>query len=175
MSRQDIAGLACKILGLYMIIQGINVMANVLIFNWASPNQLIPISSVLSSFILLFIFGILLWGCSDRLSAFMAGGTVASKEGADSAITPNDVQRIAFSVLGLYFLGNSLPSLLSVLSSLLTLNQVGLSQQVLTTMARPIIEFLVGLGIFFGSQGLVNLLNSLRAAGVKKEYDPEDE
>lgn len=175
MNKRELAGLACKILGVYLIIQGITVIANILVTALTNPNQSIPISNVLSSFILLILFGSLLWGCSDWLAAFIAGGAGEAKEQDGSGITPNDVQRIAFSVLGLYLLGKALPNLLSVMGSFLSLYHFALNLQLLTMLAHPIIEFLVGLGIFLGSSGLVNLLSFLRTGGVKGKRYPEDE
>jgi len=37
-----------------------------------------------------------------------------------------------------------------------------------------ITEFIIGLGIFLGSQGLVNFLNNLRGAGLKREDIDEE-
>jgi len=62
-SKREIASLACKILGIYLVIQGINVMANVLYLSIATPNQIDSGSSIniIFPYMFLIIFGILLW------------------------------------------------------------------------------------------------------------------
>lgn len=175
MSKQEIASLSCKILGLYMLIQSASVLANSLIAELVSSSLGLSLGTAIFPFIVLMIFGILLWVGSDRISVVMVGENSLPREEKSSPITPDDIQRVAFSVLGLFFIGRSLPQLPSVFTSFLRLHQIALNPQLLSTLAQPIIQFLVGLGIFFGSSGLVNLLSSLRKAGVKEKDDTEDE
>jgi hypothetical protein len=41
-------------------------------------------------------------------------------------------------------------------------------------VAGTIAQFIIGLGIFLGSQGLVNLLNAIRYSGLNREKHFED-
>lgn len=172
MSKREIASLACKILGIYMIIQGINVSANVLSISIATPNQIAPGSlfNIIFSFIFLILFGVLLWFFSDKLSAIMVTGENHSNEG--SGIEVSDIQRVSFSVLGLFFLGNSLPKLVSTLTSMYSMSGLPNSiTRLLIGAGGTITQLIVGLGIFLGSQGLVNFLNNIRHVGLKREDD----
>lgn len=174
MSKREIASLACKILGIYMVVQGINVMANVLSVSIVTPNQIAPGSSIniVFPFIFLIIFGVLLLFLSDKLSVSMVKGEIHSNEGL--GINASDIQRISFSVLGLFFLGSSLPKLVSTLTSIYSMSELNSTTRLLLGAGGAITQFIVGLGIFLGSQGLVNFLNAIRTAGLKKEDDYEE-
>ncbi|KLU61327.1 hypothetical protein CEB3_c22670 [Peptococcaceae bacterium CEB3] len=177
MSKEEIAALACKILGVYLVVQGINVMLNVSAMYWFAPQQG-PGNNVLlmiSPFLFLIVFGVLLWLLSDNLGATMVKGEPKFRE--DSAITANSIQRVAFSVLGLLLLGNSLPKLVSDLVNLYLVKGLPNSAARLfgpLGFTGVIVQFVIGLGIFLGSQGLVNLLKIVRGAGLAKDKEPDD-
>jgi len=173
MSKREIASLACKILGIYIIIQGINVLSSVVLFvSTATSNQVANGGYINIIFSLVYIFfGVLLWFFSDKLSAIMVTGENYSKEGA--AIEVSDIQRIAFSVLGLYFIGRSLPILISTLFDSIRGLPNSFTGFTLFASVGTISEFIIGLGIFLGSQGLVNFLNNMRTAGLNREDDNE--
>jgi hypothetical protein len=172
LSKHEIAILACKILGVYMIIQGINVLANVVTATFIMPDQSAStmLVNVIFPFIFLIIFGIILWFLSGKLSAFMVKGEAHSKE--DSDIKANDLQRVAFSFLGLLFMGTSLPKLISGLMNFIAMKEmIDTTMRLLPGLLGNIAQLIIGLGIFFGSQGLVNLLEYIRHFGLKKEQD----
>lgn len=171
MSKREIASLACKVLGIFFIIQGTNVLSNILLYSMATPDPIANERPLNIIFSLFYIFvGVLLWFLSDKMSAIMVTGESNSNKG--SGIEAGDIQRVAFSVLGLYFMGNSLPRLVTNLSTLSgSPNSI---TRIILGSVGGITEFIIGLGIFFGSQGLVNFLNILRTAGLKKENGSED-
>ena len=76
MSKREIASLACKILGIYIMIQGINVLSSVVLsISIATANQMANQSFLNIIFSLIYIlFGVLLWFLSDKLSAIMVTG-----------------------------------------------------------------------------------------------------
>ena len=171
MSKREIASLACKILGIYIIIQGINVLSSVVLFvSTTTPDPMAHESFFNSIFSLVYIlFGVLLWSFSDKLSAVMVAKGNHSKEGA--GIQASEIQSVAFSVLGLYFIGSSLPKLVSTLTSSMRGLPNSSTGFILLGSVGIITEFIIGIGIFLGSQGLVNFLNSMRTAGLKREED----
>ncbi|HEY8911122.1 MAG TPA: hypothetical protein VIM51_12725 [Desulfosporosinus sp.] len=171
MSKTEMASLACKILGIYIIIQGINVFSSVLLFApTPAPDQMAHENFVNIIFSLVyFIFGVLLLFFSDKLSAVMVTGGTHTKEVA--GIEVSDIQRVAFSVLGLYFMGSSLPKLVSTLTSAMRALPNSFTGFILLGSVGIITEFIIGLGIFLGSQGLVSFLNNMRTMGLKKEDD----
>lgn len=175
MNKREIASLACKILGIFIIIQGTNVLANVLSYSIATQNTVAHESLINTIFSLVYIlFGGLLWFQSDKLSAIMVTEESPSDKGTGVGIS--DIQRVSFSVLGLYFIGNSLPKLVSNLLSMYSLlnRQPESTARLLLSLGGVITELIIGLGIFLGSQGLVNFLNFTRTAGLKRKIDSEE-
>lgn len=175
MSNREVASLACKILGIYIIMQGLNVFSSVVISNSIAIQNNMPHESFINIiFSLVYIlFGVILWFFSDKLSSIMVKGENHSKEGSD--IGAGDIQRVAFSVLGLYFMGSSLPELVSTLMSVSSMSELpDLIKMRLLVSGGSITEFIIGLGIFIGSHGLVNLLNNLRTVGLKRKDISEE-
>ena len=170
MSKREIASLACKILGIYIIIQGINIFSSIILLVSTTPSdEMVPGIFINIIFSLVYIlFGVLLWFFSDRLSAIMVLGGNHSKE--DLGIEVSDIQRVAFSVLGLYFIGSSLPNLVFILTSSMRELPNSFTGLLLGSVG-VITKFIIGLGIFLGSQGLVNFLNNMRTVGLKREDD----
>lgn len=103
MSMRNIASLGCKILGLFSIIQGLDGSSNVFSVIIISTNnnsiETSRIITLIASFLLPIIFGFILWIFSDKLSVIMVKEDAQSNIGL---VTKGDeIQRIAFSVLGL--------------------------------------------------------------------------
>lgn len=170
MTQREFAGLACKVLGVYMIMQGLNVLGNVAGVQAATPDPLAlknPLS-IIFPFLFLIVFGILLWLFSDKLAGIMVKN--GSQPVGTQGIKASDIQKVAFSVIGLWFLGNSLPKLVSVLTTMFSTRQFSnFGMRVMFAAAGPINQLIIGLGIFLGSQGLVKLVNTARHGGLRRE------
>lgn len=175
MSKRDIASLACKAIAIFLIIQGVNIIANLISFYITVPNltgMMEPeqITNMIFPYFSLLIFGGLLWAFSDKLALIMINGEIDPSLSEDLKIEAIDVQRILFTILGLYFMGNSLPKIVSALINMYLMSDLPyLPKTLLPNTIGDISQFILGLGIFLGSQGLVNLLQILRNLGVKKE------
>jgi len=163
-SKQEIASLACKILGVYMIIQGINVMVNVIPVNSFTSQQEFSNNLLVTiiPFVFLIIFRVLLWPLSNKLADIMVKGESNFRD--ESGIKVSDIQRVSFSVLGLLLLGNSIPKLVSVLVSFYTMrgminSTVRLIGQL--GVAGTIAQFIIGLGIFLAHRDWLTCLMPL--------------
>lgn len=177
MNKQEIASLACKILGIYMVLQGINVMVNIIPVYLFTPRQGFSNNLLVTiiPFAFLIIFGVLLWPLSNKLADMMVKGEPNFRE--ESGIKASDIQRVSFSVLGLLLLGNSIPKLVSALVTLYTMR--GMTNSTVRLfgqlgLAGTITQFIFGLGIFLGSRGLVNMLNAIRYAGLNRDTHFDD-
>ncbi|MEL7568551.1 MAG: hypothetical protein AAGU27_27290 [Dehalobacterium sp.] len=166
MNNREVASLACKILGMYIIIQAINVLFT---FFYVSVTTSFQDNILNLSFAIGYIlFGILLWYFSDKLSVIMVKTKNCDKESLSLDI--NSIQRVAFSVLGLFFIGNSLPKLVGLLCNIyLSMIDHNLSSILILRSGGIIAEFIIGLVIFLGSKGLVNFLNKMRNFGLEIE------
>jgi hypothetical protein len=104
MDIREIANLACKILGLYIIIQAFNIIFNFLYLAVTSSFQDQLVTLVFAIGYL--IFGILLWCFSGKLASLMV--KMKSNDSEQFRIDRQKmdvdcVQRVAFSVIGLFF------------------------------------------------------------------------
>ena len=174
MNGREIGNIACKILGIFFIIQGTNTLASIISFIASTPGLNGYESLLNTCFALIYIIcGVLLWFLSDKISVIMNTG----KRNADnkSVIEIGDIQRVSFSVLGLYFMGSSLPKLVTSLINMYFLtNAPNSTTRLILGLGGILIQFIIGLGIFLGSQGLVNFLKAMRSAGIKRENDSEE-
>jgi len=173
MIKEEISRLACKILSVFLIIQGVSAIANVLTYYMTSPNiENKYVGNIFFPFIFYVLLGILLWIFSNRLSVIMAKkDSNPCDSNKNTNISSEDAQRISFSVLGLYFLLNSIPPLISGLTTFYTVNQFDSSIRLLPNVAGYVTQSILGLLIFVGSQGLVNFLKAIRTAGVKEKQE----
>jgi hypothetical protein len=104
----------------------------------------------------------------------MVKGETLPNEGL--GIKGGDIQRILFSALGLLFIGNSLPKLVTTLTSMYSTRDVAnMTRRLLPGAIGGITQILLGAGVFLGSRGLVNLLNVVRYTGLKREDDFSEE
>ncbi|AFL99724.1 hypothetical protein Desde_1297 [Desulfitobacterium dehalogenans ATCC 51507] len=170
MNQREIASIGCKLIGIFFIVQGSRLLS----LNVPVAANMIADYSMVNIFysLITILFGVLLWYFSDKLAKVLV-----KKRNQNEVIGlgASDLQRIGFSVLGLYFIGHSLPELVTKLASLHTASY-GLPEPTglrVLFLGGPTTELLIGIGIFLGSQGLVNLLNLIRTAGLKRESDSE--
>ena len=166
MGNRELAGLACKIVSIYIMMQGINMAASILTFYHATFIQDFDFINIIYALIYIFT-GILLWIFSNKLSSIMVR---EEKKVSGSEITIDSIQRVAFSVLGLYFIGISLPRLVAVFAQ--TSSLLGGYESVLVLLLNSlsvVTQFVIGLLIFFGSTGLVNFMNSMRTPELKRD------
>ena len=165
MSNRELAGLACKIVGIYIMILGINISSNVFILYLSSPMLQSYFPNVIYALFYV-VIGIVLWIFSDRLSSIMVR---EEKKVSGSEITIDSIQKVAFSVLGLYFIGISLPRLVVVFAQMSSL--LGGYESVLVLLLNSlsvVTQFVIGLLIFFGSKGIGQFHEQHEDTGIKK-------
>lgn len=160
-----VAKLSCKILGLYTVVNSITGMFTIVLM----PQGTAGILKMIFPVVVQAIIGLLLWLLADTIANLM----ITDGDNSSASVSgKGDGQRIAFSVLGLFFIGTSIPKLISsILAVLFTPHQVQVAQPMITyrLLIKSTSQFVVGLVIFLGSNGLVGLLNTLRSAGLPKD------
>lgn len=169
-NKHEITSLAFKILGIYLVIQGFSVMLNVLAVSITAPAFIETgnVAKIIVPYVFPIVFGILLWVFPNRFTVSKGKEESLSKDGF--VINANDVERIIFSGLGLLFIGNSLPKLSTALLNIYIMADTPNTLiRLLPTTVGAIIQLVIGVGILLGSQGLVNLLNIIRNAGMMKK------
>lgn len=160
MDRKELGTLACKTLGLFLIIHGINLLANIIHSYLIAPEILPGVPEALAFPVTYICSGVLLWLFAGRLSGILVSRSGEGEEGA--AISAGDLGRLAFAVLGLYFAGDALPGLASTLVNmcLFTGALYGAASVFVSSLVAPVAQLLIGLALFFGSRGLAGFLNN---------------
>ncbi len=174
MTRHQVAALACKILGIYAIVKALGMPLQFLIVplrmvfrGVGGGTNILTLIGASASFVLLIVFGILLWRLADRLAGCMTSG--AEVPSVEERLRGADLQRIAFSVVGLFVLAHAIPEIPQLAYLLSAETQYGeMEIFAKAQIGRLVAKLVIGFGLFFGSRALVGLLNRLRTAGVKK-------
>lgn len=95
MNKREVASLASKVLGMFFIIQGTNVLSNIFVYSATTPNAIAHEYFLNSVFSLVYIIsGFLLWFFSGKLSIKMTDGENHSNK--DSDLTSVDLQGYYF-------------------------------------------------------------------------------
>ena len=189
MSKKDVANLACKLLALYTIVNGLTgglsglaTVSAILADNRGriGPSPLKVVLMSCGPFLIYIFVGIGLWYLSDRISNFIANEIHLGKNESLSKKTVEEVQTIAFSVLGLFFIGGALSKAVSPIISLLMVDSSNvpiINSQVqyanIGKLLEVVIQLAFGLWLLLGTQGLVYVLKRVRKAGVQQDRDSE--
>ncbi len=160
MTKHEIAILSFKVLCIYAVIQSIDRIYTFLYYLFYEkqidiadkPNLLM---SAVPSILMVFC-AIVLWFGAPLLAKSIFSEDVSEIKSQNSL---EDIQRVAFSIAGLYMLATSLPELVEVTTVILT---VPAENRNPGSMVHIIVTFLfqasLGFWLLFSSRGLVNFL-----------------
>ena len=163
MTKREIATLSFKVLSIYALIKAIDYLSPLI--NYMSKYRLSEVSILNFTFyaapMLLFLLcGGLLWFLSPLLASSISKSTIAE----DAAASLLSIQAVAFSIVGLYMVANSLPAI--VRSTIWHFTSaslyMGKSSPLLGDIMGSLVQIVLGLWLFFGSRGLVSFINSIR-------------
>jgi hypothetical protein len=176
MTKREVASLALKLLGIYAFILAISSFHSMMI-SLAIGAQYTGTTSHDSTFfllaagsgiplLLLIFLGWYLIAASERLSK----GLFPQEVGEDkiSALSSEDAQTIAFSVVGLLLLTKAVPNLFRVMlriSSALqykTLSATVIKTGIIQSSVVVVVQLALGLYLFLGSKGLSGLWHKLQ-------------
>ena len=162
MTKREIATLSFKVLSLYAFMKAIDKLSTLIYYAYrlsvtGIPNFIIYVAPVL----LFFLCGGLLWFLSPLLASSISKSTVPEDNAAASLLS---IQAVAFSVVGLYMLADSLPAI--VRSTIWHFTSaslyMGKSSPLLGDIMGSLVQIVLGLWLLFGSRGLVKFINSMR-------------
>lgn len=183
MTNKDIARLSCKLLSIYTLISAIKSLNYFVVlpfqeYGTGMFNIMIVLTAIPSTF--LFASGIILWVYADKLVKHL----VPDKELAagDPRRGLEDIQGVAFSVVGILILSDAAPKLMQVLLSIVLLLKLQyaipnewLNVTTITRSTGLVIQLIIGFWLFLGSRGIVGLLRKLREAGLKPSNNEDSQ
>jgi hypothetical protein len=184
-TKREIALLALKLIGIYCFIQALTFLASSLSLVGMNMAEMGLSRSLMVAGAALPILGYALSG--SVLLVFgnkISGKLLADKQtGAPTTeITTRDVQTLAFSIIGIYLIAASLPSLASLLWTIAyyyrkggpDLARAGV-ENVWRHAIQVAVEIVVGLGLFLGARGVSSLWFFLQKARGPKLLDSRGE
>jgi len=159
MTKKEIATLSFKLLSLYAILQLIDKLAYIisyLIYGDLSGVKFLNFIAWAVPPFLFLVCGILLWYTASPLASSLFK-TAALDDKFNASLT--DVQIVAFSVVGLFVLADSLPNFVRVAVWYSTsIEKSALSGDGAAFLLRSVFGF----WLLFGSRGIVNFIHKIR-------------
>lgn len=171
MSQLQITSLSLRLAGIYSLIQAILMIRPVInSFGFASQQPSVGTTLILGAsipFILLIIFGLLLFIGSNRISRRI----IREKTSTDisSELNSKKIQAIAFSILGVILVIISIPKILQIISNIVALQNAAdnsftiykLSRDTIAFGIGVVLQFLFGIYLFISGHSLSNLWHKI--------------
>jgi hypothetical protein len=183
MTKKEIVSLSLKLAGIYCLIMAITrlnfaIMSAVSALRqgfWDMLISITPFVVLLLSFtpvVLLLLFGAYLI-FSSKLPSKMASSMI--QEEKTTSFTFQDIQVLAFSIIGVWLLSSTIPTFIQVIVRITVLYSA--SQQsvpvfrnsyIISQIVVPVLKLALGIYLFSGSKGLAKLWQKLQSTrGMK--------
>ncbi len=164
MNKREIAVLACKVLGVSAIIAAFQlpVFGLMNILNKSDGGIWLPIISILTITLPLGA-GVFLWARAEVLAAQMVRGEETGSE--KPILIGDDIQAMAFSVVGLFFFVQGFPRFLSEIVHYATQGWPS-SGFYARLFSGSFLQLVLAIALFFGGRGLVEIWKRIRGGGV---------
>lgn len=176
MKIRELAYLAIRIFAVYLFVQGISHLVNLLSFTLPTYVQLLKIdvsySEVFlvtgSPILILFISSVLLWVFAERLSGFLI-----PKQSSESARTVQfqQIEGFVLSVVGLLIAIHAFTNLLATIFNYVNILSQGFrvdGTEHLISIGGQAILLIVGIVLLFRAEGFAYLLRKIRNFGMDK-------
>lgn len=177
MKKTEIAFLAMRILAIYVLYRAFDrliIDVYQVFIQVIMPNG--DLRLIITGFIpicLYVLLGVLLWVYSEKIAHHLLMN-VNDHEG-NTCINAKEIQVIAYSVLGLLVLANSLPELLNKTANAIIIQDSLLAAPshikmgTYLSLIEEAIQCAIGLVLLLGAKGLAGLLQIIREAGTTKK------
>ena len=175
MTKKEIVSLSLKLAGIYCLIMSISYLSFVSMnvaaaLRMESPwHMLTSITSFVSlllpftPFVLLLLFATYLI-FSRKLPLRMASSIIIQEEEATS-FTFQDIQMLAFSIIGVWLLSSAIPRLFA---TIVRMGDLQPAYYIISQMVTEVLKVALGIYLFLGGKGLVRLWQKSHSArGMK--------
>jgi hypothetical protein len=171
MTKHEIASLASKLLGIFSVIQSFRYLQTFGMrvgfsnTDSASSELFFIYGFTLLAFVITLVIGLLLFFHSKRAAIMFVGKVDISD--ASEPIKTDNIQAIAFSVVGVILITISLPRIFKIIFMVWLAYRDSLPRSVVSTQIYidifvSLIELALGLWLVFGTSGIINIINKLR-------------
>jgi hypothetical protein len=184
MSKKDFTFIALRIFAVYILIQSFMDLSQIVNF-YVIPffyeelqehvqTHVINMLLHLGPFLVQVVMGIVLWFNAEKMYPFFIPKNKNTTN--QDKLNPNQpllnvhqFQVAAVSIVGLVFIVHTLPSFFSLAQNWLSLKEIGMDYvgdkmktELTFAFLEKLLRLLLGFALFFGSRGLVGLLNRIR-------------
>ncbi|MDQ7096851.1 hypothetical protein REC12_24975 [Desulfosporosinus sp. PR] len=183
MEKKEIVELSCKVLAIYTIFNGFSkevvYLFNSIILPFFIPTHIFPgyqyqpkiLVEFASScqYLILLLLGVVLWLLSKKI----ANRIGIEKYSEDMKISVGDIRNVAFSILGLFFIGSSLPQIVNPIVQFFSEKTLlgGPNWASIEQLLQIVTQLAFGLFLLFYAQGLVRFLRNPEDPEVNHEKD----
>lgn len=174
-TRGDVAALAVRIFGIYLLLQALPLAMFVISQLLQSPR--LRVSGLMSEFgfvfygIYLVVFtgaGVWLVVKAVRIAAWLLPKTTGNAALPVVHGSPDGLQAVAFSIIGLYLAASAFPGVATIFAQYARFPS---DQSMFQQLVKPGVEFVVGLVLFFRSKRLAAYWQQTRAGSAAHAGD----
>ncbi len=172
MTKKEIVSLSLKLAGIYCLIMSIPHVGHVMaaVSTWRLGFLFMLIS--ITPFVLLLLFGAYLI-FSSKLPSKMASSMI--QEEKTTSFTFQDIQVLAFSIIGVWLLSSTIPTFIQVIVRITLLHStsqrsfsVFRDSYIISQIVAAVLKLALGIYLFSGSKGLAKLWQKFQSTrGVK--------
>ncbi|MDF2521049.1 MAG: hypothetical protein K0R84_1677 [Clostridia bacterium] len=174
--------IACRLMALYFFILSINYLPsfiiNLIYYSKSMDNVGFTIIISLSYMLPLLIMSILLWIYSEKAAALITKESVEGQ--AVQSVNISNIAIIAFTVIGLYVLINSISDLARIITSYFAYTrEMGVNienylyKDFIPNLIKELIRLVLGTWLTFGSKGISKAIKAVRELGTQTIEEPK--
>jgi len=179
MTSRDVGVLSCRIMSIYVFMIALSQLNNVLILSTGFVSAMLTGSSASSremavgyflasatSMLIMLSFCAFLWSGASYLARLMVPDS--EERALGTALSAKDLQVIAFSVVGLLLVAKALPDAAGSAWRYVSLAdsfRERIAPELQARLFRLALQFVIGLGLFFGARGLARMWRKLHGLG----------
>ena len=174
MTKKEIVSLSLKLAGIYCLIMSLSYLSFAIMSAvsalrqgfWDMLTSITPFVLLLLSFtpvVLLLLFGAYLI-FSKKLPSKMASSMIEGEEEQTTSFTFQDIQVLAFSIIGVWLLSSAIPTFIQVIVRIILLHStsqrsgsVFINSYIIPQIAAAVLKLALGIYLFSGSKGLAKL------------------
>jgi hypothetical protein len=163
-TRHDVASLAVRILGIYIAVQGLQFLGMLTSFGFRMSGFT---STYAIAFIIYEAVAAVLILMAGRFGMWLLPRAVKLPNTVPGSTAATDLQPVAFAVIGVLLAFWAAPEILSALwrntyrSGPIAFREP--AQDLMLSLFRPAVQFVLGVWLFFGSKGLARYWRRIRS------------
>jgi len=183
-TKQEIAALACRLMGVYALLLGLGGLAGPayllgLLFGETASRPVQRVHLFWQACLLLLPVVLhvgargFLWVLADKLAGRMVAPAPAPPP--KSRVGARQLQAIAFSVVGLFLLARAIPDIAHAVTAFAFTSSEHRDRIQMVSKPQAVglgVQVVPGLGLLFGGRGLAGIVQTVRTAGRAKAPPP---